>query len=134
MAPHVCRILSLTALAAATLLSACATTYDSAGGTYYSVWPFIGSRNPDLKLNYPDQNWQRLQLNHDPDPLDWISPNPPIDRRVWSPYSMAPAEPQAAVAAVSDNAGCATSCESPVSDTPLPLYVVAGDGQRVASR
>ena len=43
-------------LAAVSVLSACATTYDSAGSRYFSVWPFIGSRNPDLQLNYPVQD------------------------------------------------------------------------------
>ena len=42
-----------------TLLSGCATTYDSAGNPYLSVWPFIGSRNPDLQLNYPAQDPNR---------------------------------------------------------------------------
>jgi hypothetical protein len=134
MAPHVRRTLYLTALAASTLLSGCATTYDSAGGTYYSVWPFIGSRNPDLQLNYPEPNWQRMQLNRDPSPLDWISPKPPVDPRVTSPYSMAPADPQAAVASVSDNEGCAKQCEKQLPDAPVAVHVVPGDSQRVASR
>ena len=62
MAPHARRTLSFSALAISMLLSACATTYDSAGGTYYSVWPFIGSRNPDLQLNYPAPDWNRMEL------------------------------------------------------------------------
>jgi hypothetical protein len=134
MAPHARRTLSLAALAISTLLSACATTYDSAGGTYYSVWPFIGSRNPDLQLNYPVQDWKRLQLNHDPSPLDWISPNPPIDPRVTSPYSQAPADPESRLAAVSDNGDCANRCDSTEPGVPVAMHADAGDSRRLATR
>ena len=134
MAPHNRRTLSLAALAAATLLSACATSYDSAGGTYYSFWPFIGSRNPDLQLNYPVQDPKRLQLNHDPNPIDWISPNPSIDPRVTSPYSLAPADPQSRLADVSDNGDCANRCESPEPGLPVALRADAGDSRRYATR
>ena len=48
----VCRTLILAAaVVAGSALSGCSTTYDSAGNSYLSVWPFIGSRNPDLQLN-----------------------------------------------------------------------------------
>jgi hypothetical protein len=134
MAPQARRTLSLAALAISTLLSACATTYDSAGGTYYSVWPFIGSRNPDLRLNYPVQDPQSLQLSREPDPWYWISPQPPVDPRVTSPYSQAPADPDARVAAVGDNGACAENCLSQNPGAPLALRADAGDSRRLASR
>ncbi len=108
----VCRFASLGLLAMASLLSGCATSYDSAGGTYYSFWPFIGSRNPELQLNFPAQNPRSLQLGQDPDPFYLISPQPPVDPRVTSPFSQAPADPDARVAGVGDNARCADGCES----------------------
>ena len=96
MAPRIRRMFSTASiLAAVSVLSACATTYDSAGNRYFSVWPFIGSRNPELQLNYPVQDPSRLQLGRDPDPWYWISPQPPIDNRVTSPYSQAPTDPDA---------------------------------------
>lgn len=135
MAIRARRTLSLAGiLAAVSVLSACATTYDSAGGTYYSIWPFIGSRNPDLQLNYPVQNPKSLRLNRDPDPLDWISPQPPVDPRVTSPYSQGPLDPKARLAAVGDNGACAESCDSQESGAPLALRADAGNGQRIASR
>ena len=134
MAPYARRTLSFAALAISTLLSACATTYDSAGGTYYSVWPFIGSRNPDLQLNYPVMDWSRLQLNNSPTPLDWFYPNPPVDPRVTSPYSQAPADPESRLAAVSDNADCANRCESPELGVPAVVHADAGDDRRLAAR
>ena len=106
------RVAPLALLAAVSLLSGCSTNYNSAGDTYYSFWPFIGSRNPELQLNFPKQNARALQLGQDPDPFYLISPQPPVDPRVTSPYSQAPAEPDARLAAVSDNAACADSCES----------------------
>jgi hypothetical protein len=106
------RVASLTLLTAVSLLSGCATNFDSAGNTYYSFWPFIGSRNPELQLNFPAQNPKSLQLGQDPDPFYLISPQPPVDPRVTSPFSQAPADPDARVAGVGDNAGCADSCES----------------------
>ena len=61
MAPRIRRMFSMACmLAAVSVLSACATTYDSAGNRYFSVWPFIGSRNPELQLNYPVQDPSRL--------------------------------------------------------------------------
>ena len=121
-------------LAAVSVLSACATTYDSAGSRYYSVWPFIGSRNPDLQLNYPVQNPKALQLGSDPDPWYWITPQPPIDPRVTSPYSQAPADPDARMAAVDDNGACAENCVSQDPGAPLALRTDAGDSRRLASR
>ena len=57
----VCRTLILAAaVVAGSALSGCSTTYDSAGNSYLSVWPFIGSRNPDLQLNYPAVDPARL--------------------------------------------------------------------------
>ena len=58
MAIRVCRTLILAAAAGRGVgaFGLCSTTYDSAGNSYLSVWPFIGSRNPDLQLNYPAQN------------------------------------------------------------------------------
>ena len=53
-------------LAAVSVLSGCATTYNSAGDRYFSVWPFIGSRNPDLQLNYPVPDANYLQLQQGP--------------------------------------------------------------------
>ncbi|MEO8677146.1 MAG: hypothetical protein ABI569_16340 [Casimicrobiaceae bacterium] len=106
------RLASLAMLAAVSLLSGCATNYDSAGNQYYSFWPFIGSRNPELQLNYPAQNPRSLQLGQDPDPFYLISPQPPVDPRVTSPYSQVPADPDARLATVSDNAACADRCES----------------------
>jgi len=139
------RTLSLAGmLAAVSVLSACATTYDSAGSTYYSVWPFIGSRNPDLQLNYPahdSQIWpyplqspQQLWFGQDPNPFYWMYPQPPIDPRVTSPYSQAPADPEARLAAVGDNAVCAENCETKETGAPLALRADAGDGRRIASR
>ena len=106
------RVAPLAVLAAVSLLSGCATNYNSAGDAYYSFWPFIGSRNPELQLNFPKQNVRALQLGQDPDPFYLISPQPPVDPRVTSPYSQAPADPDARLAAVSDNAACADSCET----------------------
>lgn len=134
MAARVRRTLTLAALAAAAALSGCATTYDSAGNTYYSVWPFLGSRVQDLQLNYPVQDWRRLQLSRDPDPLDWISPDPPIDNRVWSPYSQNDTNPQARIAAQRDNAHCANLCSAQEPSVVLALRADAGDVRRVASR
>jgi hypothetical protein len=121
-------------LAAVLVLSSCATTYDSAGNTYYSVWPFIGSRNPDLQLNYPVQDWRKLQLGRDPDPFYLISPQPPIDPRVTSPYSQIPIDQPVSVAAVGDNGACAEHCDSQTTGAPLALRANAGDGRRIASR
>jgi hypothetical protein len=134
MAAQARRTLSLAALAISTLLSACATNYDSAGNRYFSVWPFIGSRNPDLQLNYPVQDRQSLQLSRDPDPWYWISPQPPVDPRVTSPYSQAPTDPDARVAAVGDNGACAENCLSQNPGAPLALRPDAGDSRRLASR
>ena len=121
-------------LAAVSVLSACATTYDSAGNSYLSVWPFIGSRNPELQLNYPVQTPKALRLGQDPDPFYWISPQPPIDPRVTSPYSQAPTDPETRLAAVGDNGACAENCDSKTTGAPLDLRADAGDGQRLASR
>lgn len=134
MAPQARRTLSFAALVISTLLSACATTYDSAGGTYYSVWPFIGSRNPDLQLNYPAPDWNRMELNREPNPLNWFWPNPPVDPRVTSPYSQLPADPTASVAALGDNGACAENCDSPIAGAPVPVRADAGDDRRLASR
>jgi hypothetical protein len=137
MANRTHRMLCLAALAAGTtLLQGCATTYNSAGDRYISVWPFIGSRNPDLQLNYPVQTPQNLQLGHDPDPFYLISPQPPVDPRVTSPYSQAPAPTETRLAAVSDNAVCADSCESKENsaETSLAERADAGDRRLVASR
>jgi hypothetical protein len=145
MAIRARRTLSLAGmLAAVSVLSACATTYNSAGDTYYSVWPFIGSRNPDLQLNYPAhesqiwpypaQNRQSLRFGQDPNPFYWMYPQPPIDPRVTSPYSQSPAEPGIRLAAVGDNAACAENCETKNTGAPLPLRADAGDGRRIASR
>ena len=145
MAIRARRTLSLAGmLAAVSVLSACATTYDSAGNTYYSVWPFIGSRNPDLQLNYPAnnsqlwpypaQNSQSLPFGQDPNPFYWMYPQPPIDPRVTSPYSQAPADPEARLAAVGDNAACAENCEAKNTGAPLPLRADAGDDRRIAAR
>jgi hypothetical protein len=145
MAIRARRTLSLAGmLAAVSVLSACATTYDSAGNTYYSVWPFIGSRNPDLQLNYPAnnsqlwpypaQNLQSLPFGQDPNPFYWMYPQPPIDPRVTSPYSQAPADPEARLAAVGDNAACAEICEAKETGAPLSLRADAGDDRRIAAR
>ena len=135
MAIRARRTLSLAGmLAAVSVLSACATTYDSAGNSYYSAWPFIGSRNTELQLNYPVQNPKSLQLSRDPDPFYWFSPQPPVDPRVTSPYSQAPTDPQASVAAVGDNAVCAESCDSNTTGAPLAMRADAGDGRRFTSR
>ena len=135
MAPRIRRMVSTAGmLAAVSVLSACATTYDSAGNRYFSVWPFIGSRNPELQLNYPVQDPSRLQLGRDPDPWYWISPQPPIDNRVTSPYSQAPSDPDARAAAVGDNGACAENCLPQDSGAPVALRADAGDGRRLASR
>ena len=128
------RTLSLAATLAIAVLSGCATTYDSAGGTYYSVWPFIGSRNPDLWLNYPAPDPNRLRLSREPDPLNWISPYPAIDPRVTSPYSRNETDPPVRIAAQSDNAQCANRCNSPEHGALLALRADAGDGRRTALR
>ncbi len=136
------RLASLAVLSVVSLLSGCATNYNSAGNTYYSFWPFIGSRYPELQLNYPANSVHSLQLGQDPDPFYWISPQPPVDPRVTSPYSLAPADPDARMATVSDNAVCADRCESnnQSEDTvvdagaPVVLRVDAGDGQQLAQR
>jgi len=135
MAIPVCRTLILAAaVAAGSALSGCSTTYDSAGNSYLSVWPFIGSRNPDLQLNYPAIDPARLQLSRDPDPLYFMYPQPPIDNRVTSPYSQAPADPRAGIAAVGDNGACAENCNSPIPSAPVPLRADTGDDRRIASR
>jgi hypothetical protein len=135
MALRAYRTLSLAGLlAAVSVLSGCATTYNSAGDSYFSVWPFIGSRNPELQLNFPAPTDNYLNLSRDPDPLYWISPQPPIDPRVTSPYSEAPADPRASMAAVSDNGACAESCDSQTIGAPVALRADAGDGRRIASR
>ena len=135
MAIRARRTLSLAAaLAAITVLSGCATTYDSAGGTYYSFWPFIGSRNPDLQLNYPVNDLSRLQLSREPNPLDWISPKYPIDYRVWSPYTRNETDLPVRLAAQSDNAQGANSCNTPELGALLALRADAGDGRRTALR
>jgi hypothetical protein len=145
MAIRARRTLSLAGmLAAVSVLSACATTYDSAGNTYYSVWPFIGSRSPDLQLNYPAHNSQiwpypatgspSLEFGRDPNPFYWMYPQPPIDPRVTSPYSQAPANPEARLASVGDNAACAENCEAKETGAPMAVRADAGDGSRIASR
>jgi hypothetical protein len=135
MAIRARRSLSLAAtVAAIAVLSGCATTYNSAGDSYYSVWPFIGSRNPDLQLNYPAPDPNRLRLSRDPDPLNWISPSYPIDYRVWSPYSRNETYPPVRIAAQSDNAQCANRCNSPEPGALLALRADAGDGRRTALR
>ena len=134
MATRVRRTLILAALTASALLSGCATTYDSAGNTYYSIWPFIGSRNPDLQLNYPVQDPKSLRLSRDPDPLDWLSPSPAADPRVWSPYSQIDTNPQARIAAQRDDAHCANRCNAQEAGVLLALRADAGDGRRTASR
>ena len=135
MAPRTRRTLSMAGmLAAVSVLSACSTTYDSAGSRYFSVWPFIGSRNPELQLNYPVQDPSRLQLGRDPDPWYWISPQPPIDNRVTSPYSQAPTDPDTRVAAVGDNGACAENCSPQDPGAPVALRADAGDSRRLASR
>ena len=145
MAIRARRTLSLAGmLAAVSVLSACATTYDSAGNTYYSVWPFIGSRNPDLQLNYPAhnsqiwpyplQNPQTIRFGVEENPFFWMYPQPPIDPRVTSPYSQAPADPQARLAAVGDNGACAENCDSKETGAPLALRTDAGAGSRTALR
>ena len=139
------RTLSLAGmLAAVSVLSACATTYNSAGDTYYSVWPFIGSRNPDLQLNYPAhdsqiwpyplQNPQTMRFGAQENPFYWMYPQPPIDPRVTSPYSRAPADPEFRLAAVGDNAACAEHCEAKNPGAPLPLRADADDSRRIALR
>ncbi len=132
------RFASLAAVAGVSLLSGCATNYNSAGDRYYEFWPFIGSRNPESQLNYPAQNDRSLQLGTDPDPFYFMSPQPPFDWRVTSPYSQAPADPDTRLAAVGDNAACADRCESKESDVEnrasLALRADAGDGQRSAER
>ena len=122
------------ALAATSLLSACATNYDSAGGRYFSVWPFVGSRSPELQLNYPAQNPKTLQLGTNPDPFYIISPQPPFDWRVESPYSQAPVAPDARLTAVGDNADCADRCESKDTYAPVTVRADAGDGRHIAIR
>jgi hypothetical protein len=135
MALRTRRTLSLACvLAAVSVLSACATTYDSAGSRYFSVWPFIGSRNPELQLSYPVPDPKALRLGRDPDPWYWISPQPPIDNRVTSPYSQAPTDPDARVATVGDNGACAENCVSQDPGAPLALRTDAGDSRRLASR
>jgi hypothetical protein len=129
----VCRTLILAAaVVAGSALSGCSTTYDSAGNSYLSVWPFIGSRNPDLQLNYPPIDPARLQLSRDPDPFYFMYPQPPVDPRVTSPYSQLPADPTASVAAVGDNGVCAESCDSPIAG--VPVRADAGHDRRLASR
>ncbi len=133
MAIRARRTLSLAAtLAAIAVLSGCATTYDSAGATYYSVWPFLGSRDALLQLSYPTPDPSRLRLSRDPDPLDWISPKPPVDPRVTSPYSLN--ETPVRMAAQRDNAQCANRCNTPEPGALLALRADAGDGQRTALR
>ena len=133
MAIRVRSKLSLAAtLAAIAVLSGCATTYDSAGGSYFSVWPFLGNRDALLQLNYPAQDPSRLRLSREPDPLDWISPKPPIDNRVWSPYSQN--ETPVRIAAQSDNAQCANRCNTPEPGALLALRADAGDVRRTALR
>lgn len=135
MAIPVCRTLILAAaVAAGSALSGCSTTYDSAGNSYLSVWPFIGSRNPDLQLNYPAQDPKKLQLSRDPDPFYFMYPQPPVDPRVTSPYSQLPADPTASVAALGDNGVCAENCDSPIAGAPVPVRADAGDDRRLASR
>jgi hypothetical protein len=134
MVRHARNALSAAAVAAAALVGGCATTYDSAGNTYYAVWPFIGSRNPQLQLNYPVQTQKALQLGVDPNPLYFMYPQPPIDPRVTSPYSQAPSAPQTALAAVGDNAACAERCDAKETAAPVDLRAGAGDVRRIASR
>jgi hypothetical protein len=140
MAIRAHRFLSLAGImAVSSVLSACATTYDSAGNTYYSVWPFLGSRNPDLQLNYPapkSQLWPypatgspSMELGRDPNPFYWMYPQPPIDPRVTSPYSQAPADPETRLAAVGDNAVCAEHCEAKEHDAAVSLRADAGDSR-----
>ena len=129
-----CTLSFAATLAAIAVLSGCATTYDSAGGTYYSFWPFIGSRNPDLQLNYPVNDLWRMQLSRDPDPLNWISPQYPIDYRVWSPYSQNETDPPVRMAAQGDNAQSANRCTSPAAGMLLALRGDAGDDRRTALR
>jgi hypothetical protein len=120
----VCRTFILAAaVVAGSALSGCSTTYDSAGNSYLSVWPFIGSRNPDPA---------RLQLSRDPDPFYFMYPQPPVDPRVTSPYSQLPADPTASVAAVGDNGLCAETCDSPIAG--VPVRADAGNDRRLASR
>src|SRR5664279_5902445 len=114
------RSLSLACLAAAAVLSGCATTYNSAGESYISVWPFIGSQYPNLQLNYPPIDPAKLELNRQPDPLDWMSPHPPVDRRVTNPYSQADDVPATVAGAAGDNANCAARCESTTTSASLP--------------
>jgi len=128
------RTLLVAATLAAAVLSGCATTYDSAGNTYYSVWPFIGSRNPELQLNYPVQNPNTLRLYRDPSPLDWISPDPPIDPRVTSPYSQNDEFPPVAIAAENYDALCANRCDPQEPGVRLALRADAGLGRRTATR
>ena len=122
----------LACVAAAVLLSGCATTYNSAGDRYYSFWPFIGSQDPELQLHYPVNDPKRLQLNRQPDPLDWISPQPPIDRRVTNPLSL-DEEGKLTIAATSgDNANCADRCESTATGSMLDARVATRNGGRVS--
>jgi hypothetical protein len=129
------RTLSLAAsLAAASLLSACATVYDSAGNRYFTMWPYTTNPTAELQLNFPPQNPRTLQLGTNPDPFYLISPQPPVDPRITSPYSQAPSDPDTRMAAVGDNGACANRCESNEPGAPLALRADAGDGRRIASR
>jgi len=121
-------------LAAAAVLSGCATTYNSAGDRYFSVWPFIGSQDPSLQLKYPANDPKTLRLNREPDPLDWFSPKPPIDRRVTNPLAQVDDGRLTLAAASGDNANCAARCESPASDAMPDARVGARAGGRTSTR
>lgn len=122
------------AVTAVSLLPACTTIYDSAGNQSFALWPYYNNHAAELQLNYPAQNPKSLQLGNQPDPFYLISPQPPVDRRVTSPYSQAPIDPDTRVSAVEDNGPCADRCESNDPGAPLALRADAGDGRRIASR
>jgi hypothetical protein len=134
MALRAHRSLPLAACLATALLAGCATTYNSAGDRYYSFWPFIGSQDPMLQLKYPENDPKKLRLNREPDPLDWISPQPPIDRRVTNPLAQAEDDTLTVVAASGDNANCAARCESTSTGAMLDSRVDARAGGRTSTR
>src|SRR5260221_6962452 len=101
---------------------------------YSWVWPFRGSRNRERQSSYPVQNPKTWRLSRDPDPLDWISPDPPIAPRVTSPYSQNSEIPPVGIAAQSENILCANRCDPQESGTHLALRADAGDGRRTAIR
>jgi hypothetical protein len=128
------RLATTAAIAAAlSLLSGCASVWDGAGDRRFIAWPFTEKIDWDLKLNYPPIDPAKLQLDRSPDPYRFISPQPPVDPRVTSPYSQAEPVPPLALAAVGDNAACAARCESPSPGARLAPRVDVRDGGRATS-